>query len=181
MVASDLRDGVFERWYESTQNRVADELKNPEYADLLKRKDREAKDMLLKKLRAALTHGESYPVAILDEEARRLLDVSTQTVLFSDYDAVKQIISREGQKFTAEDYLAAQATIEQAKLIVQVGDYKYAFLPQGRKVYVAVLQRTEAGHEIFLKSFRFGFGPEEAKALRKRGKVLKDDWEEVKG
>ncbi|RUQ35236.1 MAG: hypothetical protein EKK69_15050 [Candidatus Competibacteraceae bacterium] len=181
MVANNLQDGVFQRWYEFLQSRVAETLKKPEYAALLAQKGKEAKDTLLKKLRADQAHGEAYPVAILDEEVRQLLGVSTQTVLFSDYDAVKQIISREGQAFTAEDYLAVQATVEQARLIVQVGDFKYAFLPQGRKVYVAILQRTEVGHEVYLKSFRFGFGPEEAKALRKRGKVLKDEWEEAKG
>lgn len=86
-----------------------------------------------------------------------------------------------GHRRHRRQLLRRRRRIERAKLIVQVGDYKYAFLPQGRKVYVAILQRTEAGHEVYLKSFRFGFGPEEAKALRKRGKVLKDEWEEAKG
>lgn len=50
---------------------------------------------------------------------KNLLGVDTQTVLLSDWDLIKQQVSRAGQDFDAVKYLSAQGVLDIAKLVVQ--------------------------------------------------------------
>jgi SPP1 gp7 family putative phage head morphogenesis protein len=169
-LAEVFKEGVFTRWHDRLQGQVTAELAQPEYAEL-------DKDATLKRLRQRLDDKSAWPVAVLDDTAKALLEVDSGLVQFSAYDAIKQMVSRSGQDFGPEDYLQVQATLDAAKLIVELGAVRYAFLPQGRKVYMAVLHVSKDRKEVYLKSFRHAFGPEEVKALRKRGRVLKDEWD----
>jgi uncharacterized protein with gpF-like domain len=135
---------------------------------------------LVRQVRAAVASGEQFPIAVLDAEEMRLVGAATQTVSLSDYDLAKQAISREGQGFTAADYIFAQDTIERAQRILRDKDEYTLFIHRGNAVYVAVLQRTKTGKGVFLKSFRRGSEKDAETQLRKvkreGGEVLKDEW-----
>jgi hypothetical protein len=169
-LAEVFKEGVFTRWHDRLQGQVAAELGRPDYAGL-------DKDATLKRLRQRLDDKSAWPVAVLDDTAKGLLEVESSLVQFSAYDAIKQAVSRTGQEFGAQDYLQVQPILDAAKLIVEVGPARYVFLPQGRKVYMAVLHVTADRREVYLKSFRRAFGPAQVKALRKQGRVLKDEWD----
>ncbi len=138
------------------------------------------KDMLIKLARTKLSRGEQFPIAVLDERSQNLVGAAARTVTLSDDDLIKQAVSREGQDFTANDYLAAHDTIEQAQRIVRDRDEYTLFIHRGTAIYVAVLQKTKSGKAVFLKSFRRGNERDAEAQLRKAqrqgGQVLKDEW-----
>ena len=77
--------------------------------------------------------------------------------------------------------LEAHDTIEQAQRILRDGDAYTLFIHRGTAIYVAVLQRTQSGKAVFLKSFRRGNERDAETQLRKAqrsatGQVLKDEW-----
>lgn len=165
-----FRAGVFDLWYRQMEMRVADALAQPEYAGL-------DMDTKLKQLRKNLDDKQEWPVAVIDANLARLIDTRAPIVQFSAYDAIKQIVSRSSQDFGPEDYQHVQSVLDSAKLVVELNDVRYAFLPKGRKVYMAVLHVSADRREVYLKSYRHAFAPEEVKALKKRGRVLKEEWD----
>lgn len=168
LVAANLRDGVFERWHQRIAEQVANELAKPEYDGLNKADN-------IDHLRAALAHGENYPVAVLPTQLSDLMGVSTQTVLLSDWDLIKQQVSRAGQDFDALTYLDAQSTLDDPRLVVRENDQMTLFLSDAAgHWYAAVLQRTATGQGLFLKSLRRS-SLKDARLQRKKGAVLIDE------
>ena len=166
-IAANMKDGVFDRWHQSIAKRVAEELKKPEYAGLDKK-------TLIEQLRTALSQGESYPVAALSPEIKTMLGVDTQTVLLSDWDLIKQQVSRTGQNFDAVNYLAAQGVLDAPKLVVRENDQMTIFVADtDGRWYAAVLQQTKTGKGLFLKSFRYS-SEKDARLQKKKGVVLVD-------
>ncbi|MDQ5911208.1 MAG: hypothetical protein QG599_3305 [Pseudomonadota bacterium] len=167
MIAANMADGVFDRWHQFIALRVAEELKKPEYAGL----DKKA---LNEPLRKALSQGESYPVAALSPEMKNLLGVDTQTVLLSDWDLIKQQVSRAGQNFDAVNYLAAQGVLDNPRLVVRENDQMTIFVSDtAGRWYAAVVQQTKTGKGLFLKSFRYS-SEKDARLQKKKGVVLVD-------
>lgn len=129
--------------------------------------------------RQSIAQGERFPIAVLNDADMLLVGVELQTVVLSDDDLVKQIISREGQGFSAADYAFAQQTIEQAQIVLRDQNEYTLFIHRGDTVYMAVLQRTKSGKAVFLKSFRRSNDRDAETQLRKiqrnGGQVLKDN------
>ncbi|MFZ4790365.1 MAG: hypothetical protein ACOYMW_05650 [Candidatus Competibacteraceae bacterium] len=167
LITANMADGVFERWHQFIAERVAAELKKPEYAGLDKK-------TLIERLRTALSQGESYPVAVLSPDLETLLGVNTQTVLLSDWDLIKQQVSRAGQDFDAVKYLAAQGVLDSPKLVVRETDQMTIFVADTNgRWYAAVLQQTKTGKGLFLKSFRYS-SEKDARLQKKKGEILVD-------
>ena len=177
LVADWMVDGVFYRWIERT-NAQKDVVKQMDGYDKLSNLD---KNRLIREQDT----GEKYPVAVLLENQKSLLGVSTQVINLSEYDALKQAISREGNVgFDAKSYTKVQRVIDDATLIVrQYYDKDTKELSQrtlwvegfvdGKKSrYTAVLHQTADGSEIYLKSYRLDSTKDAA--IKKRGEVLLD-------
>lgn len=167
LIADNMADGVFDRWHQRVAGRVAEELKEPGYAGMDNK-------TLVDSLRKALSQGESYPVAALSPELKTLLGVDTQTVLLSDWDLIKQQVSRAGQDFNAVNYLAAQGVLDAPRLVVRENNQMTIFVADtDGRWYAAVLQQTKTGKGLFLKSFRRS-SEKDARLQRKKGAVLID-------
>ena len=167
MVASNASDGVFERWHQRIASRVTAELLDPGYAGL-------SKGATTDRLRQSLSLGEQYPVAVLPPATVELMGVQTQVVLVSDYDLIKQQVSRAGQEFDALEYLQAQVTLDTPRLVVRENGQMTLFVSDAAgKWYAAVLQETSTGKAVYLKSFRRS-SEKDALLQRKKGEVLID-------
>ncbi len=168
LIAANMADGVFDRWIQRINEQVAEELKKPEYAGL----DKKATEA---RLRQQLDRKEEYPVAALPQEEMDRLGVSTQVVLLSEYDAIKQAYSRKDDpNFTVDVYRAVQSILESAELIVREGDQSTVwFRDQDGRLHVAVLWQTKTGKGLYLKSLRFGSASDK-KRSKKKGDVLLD-------
>lgn len=95
-------------------------------------------------------------------------------VLVSDYDLIKQQVSRTGQAFDALDYLQAQVTLDAPRLIVRENGQMTIFVSDASgKWYAAVLQQTATGKAVYLKSLRRST-EKDALVQRKKGEVLLD-------
>ena len=166
LVAGMMRDGIFNRWHARLAEQVADELAKPDYAGL-------SKKAVEAKLRQHLDRKEEFPVAAMPPEMMDRLGVSTQVVLLSEYDAIKQAHSRLGDpNFTADAYRAVQSIFENAELIVRETDQATVwFRDQSDRLHVAVLWQTKTGKGLFLKSLRFGSENDKRRA-KKVGTVL---------
>ena len=102
-----------------------------------------------------------------------LLEVTTQTLRISDYDLIKQAVSRKGE-FDAMDYLPVQSLLDGIPMVAKQANGRYLIIPDGRKVPLAVIHRTADGKELYLKSYRDGYGPTERSKARKKDEVLRD-------
>lgn len=167
MVADNLQDGVFDRWHQRIADRVATTLMALEYEGLSK----EAKTALLRK---RLSPAEQYPIAVLAPDMAKRMGVSTQVVHLSEYDLIKQQVSRTGQDFGALDYLNAQVSLDSPRLVVLENEQMTLFVSDAAgRWYVAVLQQTATGKAVYLKSFRLS-SLKDARLQRKKGTVLID-------
>ena len=166
LVAGMMRDGIFDRWHARIAQQVAEELAKPDYAKL-------SKKAVETRLRQQLDRKEEFPVAVMPPEMMTTLGVSVQTVLLSEYDAIKQAYSRLGDpNFTANAYRAVQSIFETAELIVRETDQATVwFRDQEDRLHVAVLWQTKTGQGLFLKSLRFGSENDKRRA-KKAGTVL---------
>lgn len=169
-VAENMRDGVFERWLQRIAVQVADEITKPEYKNL-------PKDQVIQKLRK-LDQREQYPIAVIPDVFKKLLGVTTQVLMFSEYDAIKQAFSRLGdQNFSLEAYQDVQFILQDPNQIIREtkegNEQMTIWLQRGKKSYMAVLQQTKTGKGLFLKSFRLASGEREVKrALQNNGGIL---------
>lgn len=175
LVASYMADGVFVRWIERINQQKADTI-NATMTD----KTEKVATMRQQDSK------EKYPVAVLSEAQKKLLDSSSQAVLLSEFDALKQAISREGNVgFDASSYAKVQRVIDNATLIVrQYHDKETKELSrrtlwvegfaEGKKSrYLAVLHQSADGSEIYLKSYRLDSTKD--MAIKGRGEVLLDN------
>jgi hypothetical protein len=167
IVADNMKDGVFARWHQRIADRTSTALAGPDYASLGKAEQ-------IEKARRDLGGIESYPVAVLPPNAVESMGLQTQVVLVSEYDLVKQQVSRVGQNFDALDYLQAQITLDNPRLVVRENNQMTLWVSDAAgKWYAAVLQQTATGKGVFLKSFRRSSAGD-ALAQRKKGEVLLD-------
>lgn len=174
IVADQMAGGVFTRWIGRMSNQRDEVIKSEGYNDL----STLDKNRLL---RQADT-GERYAVAVINSGQKQMLDVDTQTIWLSEYDALKQAESRAGNKgFDASSYTKVQRVIDNASLIVRqthkpTGNlsnrtlWVEGFMDGKKSRYSAVLHQTADGSEIYLKSYRLDSTKDAA--IKKRGEVL---------
>ncbi len=173
LVSDNLKDGVFDRWMKRINDQVEAELKKPIFDDLRRIKNAEERDVAIKaQLRKQLGGDEQYPVAVLTDDQKKLLGVSTRVINLSNYDAVKQAYSRAGNTgFDQDAYHQLQNLVDDAKAIVrQEGNNGLMSVwvedTKGRN-YMAVIQQTKTGKGLFLKSYRLSGKNEVERAIKK--------------
>lgn len=156
---------VFAAWHDFTGNRVADELTKPEFAGM-------SPAEAIKELRRRLSSDEKFPVAVLPENIRLLIGAKTKGGYLSLDDLIKQQVSRQGQNFQSFAYLKAQDVIDRARLIVRETDAITIFVSSDSgEWHAAMVQKTKAGNEVFLKSFRRSSEKDMLKQ-KKKGELL---------
>ncbi len=161
LVAANMNDGVFDRWQARIAAQVAHELGKPEYANL-------GKEAAILKLRETLSRREEYPVAAIPSDKAALLGLRTQTLLFSDYDAIKQAYSRKDDpNFSVHAYREVQRILDDPELIVRETGQMTVWFRRAGRLFVAVIAQTGTGKGAYLKSLRYGAEKEKARALRK--------------
>ncbi len=176
LVADWMVDGVFYRWIErinSQKQTLAEQTQA--MADM----DKTAKVAAMRQMDT----GEKYPVAVLSDTQKQLLGSQTAVINLSEFDALKQAISREGNVgFDAKSYTKVQRVIDDATLIVrQYYDketkelsrrtlWVEGFVEGKKSRYSAVLHQSADGSEIYLKSYRLDSTKDTA--IKKRGEVL---------
>ena len=173
-VSENMQDGVFERWLDRIAEEVKSDLDTNAYDDIKRLKGYSAQDEATKKLlRQRLGNTEQYPIAVLDQAQQSMLGVETQVIQFSQYDAIKQAYSRDGNTgFDHSAYGKLQYLIDNARAIIRQNDSMSVWIEtELGKNYVAVLQQTKSGKGLFLKSYRLG-SPNEIERAKKRGTVL---------
>lgn len=158
-VAESMAGGVFDRWLGRIAGQVAEALATDEFAGL-------GKEAAIALLRQRLVRGEEFPVAVMSPDKQALLGVSTQVIKLSDYDAIKQAYSRMGDaNFTFDAYRNVQSVMDNAELIIrETGQMTVWFRRDGR-LMVAVIQQTQTGKGVFLKSLRFGSEKDKVRSL----------------
>jgi hypothetical protein len=168
VVTDNLADGVFARWLSRIEKSVAEELTKPAYAGLSKAETVAA-------LRKALGREELYPAAVLPPQWKERMGAQTHAVMVSDYDLIKQAVSRQGQDFEALHYLSVQQVLDDARVVVGENAQMTIFVSNAAgKWYAAILQRTETGKGVFFKSFRRST-EKDARRQAQKGEVWKSD------
>lgn len=173
-VFDNMRNGVFLRWLERIEQQLDEYKENtPDYDKLPKQ---ERVDGFRK-----LDERESFPVAVLSPEQVQMLGVSTQVVMFSENDALKQAISRDGNTgFEPTSYYYVQYLLDNAVLVVReydknAGKYRQKTtwiegLNDDGKRYLAIIHQTGDNSQVYLKSYRLDNSKVEK--LKSKGMVL---------
>lgn len=173
-VADNMKDGVFLRWLGRIETQLDEYKKDtPDYDKLPKQ---ERIDGFRK-----LDNGERFPVAVLSSEQKQMLGVSTQVIVFSENDALKQAISRDGNTgFEPTAYYYVQHLLANAVLVVReydknAGKYRQQTtwiegLNEDGKRYLAIIHQTGENKEVYLKSYRLD--NTKVEKLKSKGMVL---------
>lgn len=163
IVADNLNDGVFDRWHEKIARQVATERVKPEYDGI-------AAARLSGLLRTALTRGERYPVAVLDDRARQRLGVETQTVWLSDDTAIKQAIHRGDQDMPGGLWGRLQDAVESAEWVDDSTPNRLVYFHRDGDLMVAAIKVSATGRDAWLVSVRRG-NERELRAGRNAGRI----------
>ncbi|WP_151979756.1 phage head morphogenesis protein [Acinetobacter guerrae] len=151
-VKENMQDGIFDRWLQRIDKQVTDLIATAAY--------KKATSSEQVKMRRQLQNGEQYPVAVLSDNQQKMLGVQTKVVMFSEDDAIKQMVSRTGNTgFDISSYQYVQSLLEQAVLVVRQDTQPQrtvwieGFNGDGKR-YIAVLHQSKNGKEVYLKSYR---------------------------
>lgn len=160
-VQETMQDGVFDRFVESTFDEI-EIIKNSTQtmtAKALKQKEIE------KQLRMIST-TEQYPVAVLDTDQQKLLNATTQVLMFKQSDAVQQIyksdtgvVGNDLQRLLNDAFLIVRES--NARLLVAV--------TLTRRNFIAEIEQTQSG--LFLKTLNTA-SRSEIIQVKKSGVVL---------
>lgn len=116
--------------------------------------------------------GGNYPVAVLDDEYKTLINANSQTVLLSDESFIKNKSAHP--ELGIEDYQKLPLIISEAQVVVQDGTNTVVFIKRDGKIYHAVVKSTVRGDALYLTSFRFTSKDDMARVIN-RGRVLKNE------
>jgi len=114
----------------------------------------------------------NFPVAVLDEDYKKAIGSMSQVVYLSD-----ETLSKNKTSHPDIEYLVYQKLpdiIEKAQLVVQDKENTFVFLRIGNAIYYGVVKTTGTGETNFLTSLRKA-KLKDIKAIKKKGKVLKDE------
>lgn len=124
----------------------------------------------------------NFPVAVLDEEYRKLIKAKSQVVYMSDETLTKQrgwIEGVEGHpELTIAEYQKIPSIITKAQFIAQDGELTIVFIGIKERFYHAAIKSTKSGQSLFLTSFRRvdDVEREVQRLKRKKGvKILRDE------
>lgn len=119
-------------------------------------------------IRSALSRRIKFAAGVLSEQTQASAGIARSTVWLSDDTLVKQVNSREGQKFSAETYGVLPDLINQPELVFKDG--KNLILVKGAEM--AVIKYLDGDNELFIQSFR-RVGKDEIQNLTKKKEIVK--------
>ena len=166
IVAANMRDGIFDRWLGKFDLAMTLERSKPAYVGM-------TQDQQVKAMRKLFSNNEKYPIAVLTDDWAKKLGVTQKIVSFSDYDAIKQAISRASQEaFTSSEYAGVQDLFDTVRLVIRDGKQSTVWFNDDKgQLRVAVLWQTASGEGLYLKSLRLG-NPKELTKRAANGEVL---------
>lgn len=129
-----------------------------------------AGDALRRAVVARVGVGE-FPVAVLSNEYRQALGVSSQAVYLSHDTLIKQLINRN-DTLSLEDYRRIQPTLQRAVLVVRDRASHLVFYRQDDQVFRAVVKATGGGR-LYVQSYRHSSARELARG-ESQGTVVLD-------
>ncbi|MGY6773604.1 phage minor head protein [Gallibacterium sp. ZY190522] len=107
----------------------------------------------LVEIRNHLRKEYKFAAGVLSKNTQEIMQTSLKTVWLSDDSLIKQIVNRESQNFTAEDYSVLPLITNDPDNIINTRDKHYQLLKQiNGKKYTIVLKVLTS--EIFVQSFR---------------------------
>lgn len=107
----------------------------------------------LVEIRNHLRKEYKFTAGVLSKNTQEIMQTSLKTVWLSDDSLIKQIVNRESQNFTAEDYSVLPLITNDPDNIINTRDKHYQLLKQiNGKKYTIVLKVLTS--EIFVQSFR---------------------------
>jgi SPP1 gp7 family putative phage head morphogenesis protein len=124
-------------------------------------------------LRKELAVGQKYPVGVLTSNDTERLGTKSQTVWLSDDTLTKQLVNRQGQNVSLDDYRLIQQVLEQPSLIIVERDLHMKFIQQQERWWAAVVKVTRDGTENWLQTFH-PINEREIERLRRTGKIILD-------
>ncbi|MDA3978479.1 phage minor head protein [Gallibacterium sp. AGMB14963] len=110
----------------------------------------------LVEVRNLLRKEYKFAAGVLSETTQEIMQTPLKTVWLSDDSLIKQIVNRESQAFTADDYAILPDILYQPTKVVEDNiqdNYRFYHNVNGKKmvIVIKVLRKT---NEIFLQSFR---------------------------
>jgi hypothetical protein len=120
----------------------------------------------------------NFPVAVLDEAARKAIGAESQTAWLSDDSLSKNKglqpeRSNGHPELTVEEYRLLPKVIGDPLLVVEKEGYKEVFAGEGRGFYLAVVKTTKGKDELFVQSYRRA-SISDLQRERKTGNVIFD-------
>jgi SPP1 gp7 family putative phage head morphogenesis protein len=113
-----------------------------------------------------------FPVAVLDKAYQKLIGAVSQTVRLSS-ESLRKNATNHPELILAE-YQIVPDIIQNAQLIVKVGDVREVFVKRGERIYRATVKATKTGDKLYLVSLHRADAKIIAQ-MRIRGEVLRDE------
>lgn len=110
-----------------------------------------------------------HPVAVIDNDMKRVLKTKSQTVILSD-DSLKKIVVDDHQDVELSDLQQIPDVIEKAGFICLQKDMRICIINESNRFYYAVVKVTRDGNELFLHTF-FKAQMRDVERLRRRAKA----------
>lgn len=126
----------------------------PYLAQLVKLSGTNKSDKLVE-VRNLLRKEYKFAAGVLSKTTQEIMQTSLKTVWLSDDSLIKQIVNRESQAFTAEDYSILPDILYQPDKVIASRDLHYNLykLLNGQR-YLVVLKILNKEKEIFVQSMR---------------------------
>jgi len=113
----------------------------------------------------------NYPVAVINDQYKKLLNVETKAVVISDESLQKNKLNHSD--LTNEDYKNIPSIISGAQLIIKKGTENLLFVKRNGKYFAAVVKITQDRSRLFLTSFR-RTNLKDINLLKRSGKIIYD-------
>jgi Phage Mu protein F like protein len=160
-----MEGGSFNDWYAQLEQRV-----ETNRSTLKRLPEEEAVKWLSKNIE----NRGSWPVAILNPEAKGWLTTDANTLNFSTETALKQIYKR-GQSLPADDYSFIQGILDNAQVVVsQSSGGSLVYFERDGKLYEVAIKATRNKKELYLTSYHFA-SERNIRSAIKNGKVVRDE------
>lgn len=118
-------------------------------------KDQDERNSYLRKMRNSLSKDYKFAAGVLNNDSQKDMQTSVKTVWLSDDTLIKQIVNRESQHYTADDYSALPDLINTPALIEPDKNNTFRLYKKVKdKRLVAAIKIIDSKQEIFLLSMR---------------------------
>lgn len=141
---------VFKQDYQAFEKEV-----RPFIPKIQAMKDKGERDIYLRSVRNALRKEYKFAAGVLNEQSQLQMKAPVRTVWLSDDTLLKQIVNRESQNYTTDDYAVLPDLLNNPSLIEHDRDNTFRLYKKiNDKRLVAAIKIIEGKEEVFLLSMR---------------------------